>query len=884
MWNTCAVVHIQVMTNKFAAHHHDRLNAQDLDASYSLIMTAAFHQALRTFTRDLRSGEVHLLILSVILAVASLCAVGFFASRLEAGLKRDAGQLLGGDAVIASDSATPEEFVAEAKRRGLQLATNASFPSMALSAAPGSEETRLVSLKAVSEGYPLRGFVRATNADKTQNDAVMKGIPVLGTAWVDAGVLSALKLPLGGDIKLGSKVFKVTHEITMESDRGASFMAFAPRVLINEADLAATQLIQPASRVTYRLAVATSKGDMTEIKRYVQWAEGKIEKEKLRGLRVESLESGRPEVTRTLDRAEGFLRLVALLSAMLAAVAVAIAARRFAERKIDACALMRVMGAPQRFIAASFVWEFLMIGILAGVAGVALGYAAHFVFAQLLSGLFEGNLPPVNAQFALYGLAIGLLLLGAFGLPPVLNIARVPPLRVIRRDVGPLKIGSLFLSLISLAGFTGLLLLMAKDMKLGAIAAGGFFAAWALFVGAGYLASRVARVWAHSERTGPALALAAKQIAARAGQTGVQVAALGIGLLSLMLLFLLRTDLISSWRQATPPNAPDRFVINIQPDQAQAFQTLLKTQGIANYDWYPMVRGRLVAVNQKSVSLDDYADDRAKRLVDREFNLSMSDAMPAHNQLVAGKFYAPAASDEISMEEGIAQTLNLKLGDVLEFDLAGQRVSAKLTSLRKVDWGSFRVNFFVLFPNAALRDAPVTFISAFRSNGNAKESALNTDNQLTRAFPNITLIDVGASLTQVQQVLDQVIRAVEFLFLFAVGVGLTVLLAALRASEAERARFVAILRALGGSRVMLTRALSAELMLIGALSGLLAAIAAGAVSWALAKYVFEFSWSLNPLLPLAGAALGALLAWAAGWWQLRGLVSTPVTQTLREAM
>jgi putative ABC transport system permease protein len=636
--------------------------------------------------------------------------------------------------------------------------------------------------------------------------------------------------------------------------------------------------------VTYRLLIASADNASPQaVRDYVQWAEAQIKSTALRGARVESLESGRPEITRTLERAESFLRLVALLSAMLAAVAVAIAARRFAERKIDACALMRVMGAPQRFIAASFVWEFLFIALLAGAAGVALGYAAHFVFAQLLAGLVQSVLPPVNWYFALFGFASGILLLGAFGLPPVLNLARVPPLRVIRRDVGPLKLSSLTLSAVSLLGFTALLLLMAKDLKLGAIAAGGFFGAWLLFVAAGYAASRAARVWAQSERFGPAITLAAKQIASRAAQTGVQVAALGIGLLSLILLFLLRTDLITSWKQATPPDAPNRFVINIQPDQADAFQAALKAQGIKGFDWYPMVRGRLVAVNDKAVAPEQYPDERAKQLVDREFNLSMSDSLPVHNQLVAGKMYAPNAQ-EISVEEGIAQTLGLKLGDRLEFDLAGQRVTASMTSLRKVDWGSLRVNFFVLFPNAALKEAPLTYISAFRAP--ARESAAqqrSIDNQLSREFPNITLVDVSANIKQVQQVLDQVISAVEFLFLFAVAVGLTVLLAALAASEAERARFMAILRALGGSRATLSRALSAELLLVGALSGLLAAIAAGVVSWALAKFVFEFSFHISPALPFAGAALGATLAWLAGWWQLRGLVNAPVIQALREA-
>jgi putative ABC transport system permease protein len=840
-------------------------------------MNRVIADACKAFVRDLRSGDLRILMVAVALAVAALCAVGFFAGRLEAALKRDAAQLLGADAVIASDQPAPDGFARTARDRGLQTARTASFPSMALSDA----QARLVALKAVSDGYPLRGSVTLVPSDDRRRPAEpARGVPPPGEAWVDGAVLAALNIPLGGELRLGNARFRATREIAIESDRGAGFMNFAPRVMIGERDLAATGLVQPASRITYRLLIA---GDPQPVRDYVRWAEQQIEQRGLRGIRVESLESGRPEMVRTLDRAEGFLRLVALLAAMLAAVAVAIGARRFAQRKVDACALMRVMGAPQRQIAATFIGEFALAGVIAAAIGTALGFAAHYAFAALLAGLVEGRLPPVDWRFAGLGMAAGLTLLAAFGLPPVLNLARVPALRVIRRDIGPMQPGAWLVGAVSLAGFAALLLLIAKDARLGGISAAGFLAAWLLFMAAGWGASRFARVWSSNRRLGAALSLAARQLASRPVQTGVQVAALGIGLLALSLLYLMRTDLVDGWRQATPPDAPNRFVINVQPDQAEAFRAALAREGIVRYDWYPMVRGRLVAIDDQPVTAERFSDERAKRLVDREFNLSSGERLPEHNRLVAGRWYR-GDRPEISIEEGIAQTLGLKLGDTLRFDMAGQTVDAPITSLRKVDWGSMRVNFFVLMPPSALRDAPLSYISAFRAGeGDDAARARAVDNALTREFPNITIVDVSASIAQVQAVLDQVIRAVEFLFLFAVATGLVVLIAALRASEAERARYVAILRALGGARAMLSRSLAAELLLVGTLAGLLAALAAAAVGWALARYVFEFDWRITPWLPLAGALAGAALAWGAGWWQLRRVVHTPVNASLREA-
>jgi putative ABC transport system permease protein len=706
--------------------------------------------------------------------------------------------------------------------------------------------------------------------------------PARGTVWVDPGLLEALGLKIGDPLLLGDATLRISRSILIEPDRGAGFMSFSPRVMLHQADLPATGLVQPASRVNYRLAVASPTGDDASVRRFTAWAEAELKSKSLRGLQVESLASGRPEMSQTLGRAEKFLNLVALLAALLAAVAVAIASRDFASRHLDDCAMLRVLGQSQRSIAAQYVAEFGLVGLLASVVGVVLGFLVHHVFVWLLAGLVETALPPVGGWPALFGIGVGMTLLLGFGLPPVLQLAQVPPLRVIRRDVGALKPASLMVLLAGLAGFVALLMAVSSDLKLGLIAVGGFAAAIGVFALLSWLVVMLLRRTVPESRAPRWLVLATRQIAARPAFAVLQVSALSVGLLALVLLVLLRTDLISSWRQATPPDAPNRFVINIQPDQGVAFQRRLAESGVASHDWYPMIRGRLVAINGEAVQGEALAEERARRLIEREFNLSHTAQLPAHNELVGGA-WVPEEPGALSVEEGLAQTLGLKLGDSLRFDLAGQVVEGRITSLRKVDWGSMRVNFFVLFPTSAMTDVPVSYIAAFRAPQAADGASTGFDNRLSREFPNITNVDVSASIAQVQRVLDQVIRAVEFLFGFTLAAGLVVLFAAITATREARAREFAVMRALGASGRLLGQVQRAELLGVGALAGTLASCAAMAVGWALARFVFEFSWSPSPWVPVAGAVAGAVLALAAGWWGLREVLNRPVVVTLRQA-
>ena len=827
----------------------------------------------RTLWRDFRSGELRLLILAVTLAVAALTAVGFFADRLKGGLQRDALQLLGGDAVVSSDNATPKAFSAKARALGLSTVETLGFPTMGRANDAQGGASKLVALKVVEPGYPLRGNLRI--ADKPGGAEVKtREIPKPGEAWIDASLLDTLSLKMGDTLLLGDASLRISSVIVIEPDRGAGFMSFSPRVMINRADVAATGLIQPASRLTYRMAVA---GEAAQVEPFVKWALDEVKKPEVRGVRLESLEGGRPEMSRTMDRAEKFLNLVALLAALLSAVAVALAARGFAASHLDDCAMLRVLGLSQRTIALSYALEFALIGLFASGLGVLVGYAVHFGFVLLLAGLVEASLPAATVWPVLFGIGMGLTLLFAFGLPPVLQLAQVPPLRVIRRDVGNLKPASLGVLTVGVAGFCALLLAASSDLKLGLIAVGGFAGAVVVFAGLGWVAVKLLRM-SVNESTAPRwLMLATRQVSARPAYAVVQISALAVGLLALVLLVLLRTDLINSWRQATPPDAPNRFVINVMPDQGDAFQKTLTDAGVAKYDWFPMIRGRLVAVNGRAVSPDDFADDRAKRTVDREFNLSTSVTRPAHNELVGGKWVDNEAG-AISVEEGIATTLGVKLGDSLRFDMGGILVDAKITSLRKVDWGSMRANFFVIYPVKSLPDVPTTYMSAFKA-----PVTQGFDNALVRQFPNITNVDLTITLTQIQRVLDQVIGAVEFLFGFTLAAGLVVLFAAVTATREERAREFAIMRAVGARGSLLRQVQRAELAGVGLLAGFLASIVAALVGWGLAKYVFEFEWTVSPWVPLLGALAGAVLALAAGWWGLREVLRRPVVETLRRA-
>lgn len=839
-------------------------------------------QSFRMTARDWRAGELRFLLVALIIAVASLSAVGFFIDRMRSSLNRDAHQLLGADLLVNADQPVRAEWRAEALRRGLVLADTVTFPSMAQSGEGEQSQAQLASVKAVSQGYPLRGQVRITTSVDEANAA--RGVktaatPAPGTVWVDPNVLSGLKTTIGAPLKLGDKTFTIAQLISAEPDRGPSFANFAPRVMLSTADLAATGLVDNGSRVTYRMQVAApSNNDLARVKQYEQWLKARIAAENIKGVRIESLENGRPEMRATLDRADRFLSLVGLLSAMLAAVAVAMAARRFMLRHLDACAMLRCLGLSQNQVTALYLTEFVLVGVAGSLLGVLVGFGAHYVLLELIGKFISTDLPPVSALPALQGIATGMLLLVGFALPPVLQLRNVPHNRVIRREQAPPRAMALATYGLGVCAFVALLLWQAGDVQLAMLTAAGFLGGFALFALAGWLGLlSLRRLRGAIDHQSWRFAVTALQ--RRPGATIIQVVSLALGLMALLLLTVVRGDLMTAWRSATPADAPNRFVINIMPDQKDPVEQRLGAARVRDVVLYPMIRGRLTAINGNAINAANYPDDNARRQVDRELNLSTMKDMQPSNQLVAGKWYADAPGQaEASVEQGIAKSLKLKLGDVMRFDVAGQIVEARVTSLRKLEWGSMRANFFVIINPRAMAAMPQTYMTAFRLP--PADSALT--NALTREFPNLTVIDVSGIIGQLQEVLDQVVTAVEFLFLFTLASGVLVLYAALMGSQDERTREAGLLRALGATRKQLSQAQWIEFSLVGGLAGMLAASGAAALGWALATYQFKFEWSFSPVVWLAGLAVGVACAIAGGWLGLRNVLKQPPLQTLRE--
>jgi putative ABC transport system permease protein len=821
---------------------------------------------LRMLWRDARAGELGLLVVALVVAVAAVTSIGFLADRVGRALERDAAQMLGADVVLDADEPVPAAFEHQAQQEGLTLARTFQFPSMAAA----GDASQLVSLKAVEPGYPLRGSLR-TAAQPFEPETATRDIPAAGTVWVDPQLLGALGVKVGDTVGLGDARFRIDRVVTYEPDRGMQFVNVAPRVLMRAADLASTGLVGPGSRVQYALLAA---GDPKSVSAYVAWLGENMQ----RGQKVATVENGRPEIRRVLDRAQRFLSLVALLAVLISAVAVALAANRFMLRHRDGIAIMRCLGAVQSQVSRLLTVEFALVGVAASVLGCLVGYGVHQALVAVLGRLIDTTLPVPSVMPALQGLATGVWLLLGFALPALAQLRHVPPARVLRRDAGGLRAASALGYAVGAAGFALLIWWFAGNARLGAVVAGGFLGAFAVFALVAWLCvqglARVRRLAGGM----PALRFALAGLVRRKAATITQVCALSVGLMALLLLAMTRTDLIAGWQRTLPVDAPNRFLINIQPDQRDAVAAQLTQAGIAQVSLYPMVRGRLVAVNGRAVAAADYQDERAKRLVEREFNLSYSAEMPSYNSLSAGRWMAPD-SNEVSMESGIADTLHVKMGDKVTFDIAGQTVDVAVTSIRGVDWDSMRANFFAMLSPSALAKAPQSYITSFHLPANQPQLLP----RMVQAFPNLTVFDVGAILSQLQSVLDQVVQAVQLLFVFTLAAGVLVLAAALAATRDERVREAAVLRALGATRRQLARAQRIELLALGGLAGLLGAAGATAIAWVLSRQVFDFDITLSLWPWIAGIAAGMLGAWAGGALALRGVLRTPPLVTLREA-
>jgi putative ABC transport system permease protein len=825
-------------------------------------MTLMWRHALRRLRRATQAGELRILALAIVVAVAAASAVALFSERMRAALAAQSGDTLGADIMVTGRQPIPDALPAAADRAGIRASAFVGFPSLLIA----GERSALASVKAVTASYPLRGEMRI--ADLPYGDAhLVRAVPAPGEAWADVRLWNELGLVPGAEIHLGAIRVRIRAVIESEPGRGMGFFDLAPRLLINHADVAGTGLVGPGSRVQYGLLLA---GDGEALAR-------------LRALplppslRWTSPQDARPEVRNAIDRAGQFLDIAVLAAALLAAAAIALAAHQHGARLRDEVALLKCLGARQDFILRTLGLNLLLLGLGSALLGALLGYAGQAVLATSIRGLIEGlSLPPPSLTPLLAAAGLGLLMLLGFGLPPVLEARRVPPLRVLQRDL----VETRRTRLVWLVATTAVLALLAwqtRELALtlrvlgGALATLGVLAvlAWALIALLKPLQGRVGQAW----RFGLG------NVARRRGASVAQVVALGLGLLALLLVTVVRQDLLGSWRQRLPPDTPNMFLINIQTAQLEAIRNFFALRGYAGVELWPMTRGRLVELNGKPVTPEMFEDPETQRWINRDFNLSWSERIGDDNKVVAGTWWGATGYGQpwLSADSYAVERLNLKLGDRLTLQFADRRVTLTVHNLREVSWDSFRPNFFLLTPPGVIEDMPAQWLTSFYL-PRERRALLR---ELVAGFPNVTALDIETLMNQVRGIMERIVRAVEFMLLFTLAAGVVVLLAAVEGTRAERAREIALLRALGARTPVLVKGLLAEFAVLGALAGLVAAIAAQAVAWVLATQVFEISYGPRPVLWLVGACGGAALVAGLGWLSLRGVLATPPTRVLQ---
>ena len=824
--------------------------------------------AWRQLRRDLVSGDVRILLAALVLAVMAVSSVGFVTDRAERALALEANRLLGGDAVLRADAPITGALREAAAAPGLKQTETLNFPSMIRA----GESLRLGDLKALGEGFPLRGSFRLLDP-ATGQERTADGVPKPGTVWLSRAGADALGAKVGDAIGVGTSELRLAALVVQEPDAALDYFNTSPRVFLNLADIPATGLVQEGSRITYRLVVA---GDATAVEAFNATVRDNLG----RGQRLETAASARPEIRRALDRADRFLGLAALVSVVLAAVAVAMAARRHSARHLSGSAVMRCLGASQNTLVGIHAGELLMLGLLGSGIGIALAFGLQWLVADWLTDALKLSIPGAGWRPVLEGFGVGLTVLLAFGVPPVLALRRVPALRVLRRDLDPTEPSAW---LVALAGFSGLALLLwwkAGSAALGTAMLLGIVATLAVLAGLAWLLIALLRR-VRSRLRGP-WRYGLANVSRRAGASIAQVSALGLGLMALLLLTFVRTDLLDRWRNALPEDAPNRFIINVQPDQVGPVLDFLTAQGVAEPELFPMIRARLMDVNGEAVSAETLGEEggRARRMAEREFNLSSAAALRKDNEVTAGEFWTGRVptETELSVEEEFAATLGWKLGDTVTFDIAGSPYTGRITSLRKIDWESFRPNFFVIGSPGSLDAFSGSHITAV----NVPEERTRFTSELVDAFPNLSVVDIDAVLDQVRGTVEQVSTVVEAVFYFSLAAGVLVLLAAVSASQDERLLEGGVMRVLGGSRRQLRWAQVSEFSAIGLLSGVVAAIAASVLAGVVAKQAFDLPWTPDPALALTGAAIGTVAALLAGLLATRRVLDAPPSVTLRE--
>jgi len=826
----------------------------------------ALRFALLALSRDWRSGELAVLLAALLVAVTALTGVGFFTDRIGQAVDQRAAEVLAADLRLRSAEPIPESYEALAAEQGIQTAQIVSFPSVVFFGA----DSALTAIRAVGPGYPLRGRLKIADAPFAPARETDE-LPGRGETWLDSRLLARLGAQIGDPVSIGASTFTVTRVLDYRPDQGSAFVDLAPSLLIPLADLPATELLGPGSRASYRLLFAGTPGQIRDFREVL--GERKSEAE-----RLESVDEESPQIQASTRRAGRFLNLSAIITVLLAAVAVAMAARRYTRRHLDNVALMKCMGAPQRFVLQVTVLELALVALVAAVAGSLLGYLAQELLTRLVGDLVTVGLPPPTLAPALMGGATALAILVGFALPPLLQLKRVPPARVLRRNLEPPPLRYSVSYGLAVAALLGVLYWLVRDARLVGYLAGGIAVTLAVLYGAGFvlvwLAGRMRGAVGVAWRYGVA------NLARRGRESVVQVVAFGLGLMVLLLLAVVRNDLLKDWSASLPDDTPNFFMINIPAAETAEFVRFVEGRGLPTPQLFPMIRARMTTINGRPIDEVVAGNDRARGFAEREQNLSWAEQPQLDNKIVAGRWWEESDRGKawVSVATEYQEDLGLELGDRLAFDVAGEAIEAEILSFREVEWDTFRPNFFLVFSPGTLEGLAGTWLTSLKLDLEQRKMLA----ELVRRFPSVSVFDIDAILSQVREVIDRASLAVQYVFLFTLAAGITVLLAAIQSTRDERRYESAMLRTLGARRRVVLAGVAAEFTALGMLSGVLAAIGATLAGWLLAREVFDLEYTIDPWVWVIGLAAGAVIVGGAGTFAARGVVNQPPISTLRE--
>lgn len=820
----------------------------------------------RLLARDWRSGEVVILFAALTVSVAAMSAVTFFTDRVGRAVEQQAGEALAADLRVQSIDPLPAQLDALARSQGLHTAHVIHFRSVVIA----GDATSLADVRGVSSSYPLRGEVRV--ADRLGGKPVTaRKMPARGTAWAEPSLLARLGLKVGDSLQVGKLSLRVTRALEFRPDEGWRLMQLAPTVLLNLDDVSASGLLQPGSVAEYVALYAGNGADVTAFRAALQ--------QRLRpDQQLRDMRDARPEVRASVRNARRFLILSALVSVLLGGVAVAMSARRFVSRRLDGVALMKCFGARQRDILRLSLMQLSILVIAAGAFGSLIGFAAQSGLTWLLAGLIDAQLPAASARGAALGPLTALVVAAGFALPPLLRLGGVPPARVLRQDLGPPPLRYLTIYGVATAAVTAMLYVLFGDLKLIVYLLGGAIVTLAVLYGAG----RLLVLGLERLRGGVGIAwrYGVANVARRGRESSVQVVAFGLGLMVLLLLTLVRGQLMVEWQNRLPADAPNRFLINIQPQERSAIAALIATHGIARPTFTPLARARISRINGQPVSAYHAKGRRAQHELNRTLNLTWKDEPNPGNEVVAGSWWSRSDSrPQLSIEQDMLEEMGLDLGDRLTYTLAGDEITAKITSTRHVQWDSLRPNFFMVVNPAAFEKYPHTYITSFYAAPDQRSVGLD----LARRFPDVSVINVDAVLDQVRTAMNRAALAVQYVFLFTLAAGLMVLLAAIQATRDERMFESAVLRTLGAKRSVVLQGVAAEFTALGLLAGTLAAIGATIIGYVIATRLFDLNYRPSLLLWLTGLVAGALIVGISGTLAVRSVVNESPVVTLRNA-